>query len=54
MKLLTSATLVSLMLSAQNVLAQVGSGKALPEPGVWALLGIGAAAFAARHFMKKR
>lgn len=56
MKFLTSATVVSLILAAQNVMAMnpvPGGGSKVPEPGVWALLGIGAAVFVARRFMKR-
>lgn len=53
MRILTSATLLSLMLSAQNVLALGGGTKPVPEPGVWALLGAGVVAYAVRRFMKR-
>lgn len=56
MKFLTSVTLISLALTAQNAMAQLGGGTkgSVPEPGIWALMGVGAAAFAVRHFMRKR
>ena len=56
MKLLASATFISLLLAAQNLLAQINPGdgsKDLPEPGVWALMGIGLVAAAVHHFKKR-
>lgn len=55
MKLFQSAAVVSFLVLAQNVLAGGGTqpGK-VPEPGFWALMGIGAVAFVARQLMKKR
>lgn len=55
MKLFQSAAVISFLVLAQNVLAGGGTqpGK-VPEPGFWALMGIGAVAFVARQLMKKR
>ena len=51
MKLITSASALMALFYAGSAFAQT---KPVPEPGVWALMGIGIAAFAARHFTKKR
>lgn len=53
MKLMTSASALMAFFYAGSALAQT-KPPGIPEPGVWALMGIGVAAFAARHFMKKR
>lgn len=58
MKFLTSATLFSMLIAAQNAMATIpgvdpGTGSKMPEPGVWALMGIGAVALIARRFMKR-
>ncbi|MCB1802112.1 MAG: PEP-CTERM sorting domain-containing protein [Gammaproteobacteria bacterium] len=55
MKFLTSASLFSMLIVAQSAFAQVdpGTGSKMPEPGVWALMGIGVVALIARRFTKR-
>lgn len=51
MKLVTSA--LTTLFFAGSALAQTKPPTEVPEPGVWALMGIGLAVFAARHFTKR-
>lgn len=53
MKFLAYTTALSSLMFAGSVLAQSKPPGAVPEPGVWALMGAGFIALAARHFLKK-